>query len=65
MFSRSHAPPYIHTPAQVEKVGFMLKPFCFFAGNPGVDLPHSVNAASKLAGQAACCAANGTANGVH
>ena len=39
-----------------EVVGFMMKPFCFFDGNPGVDLPHAVNAASKLEGEAACCA---------
>jgi primary-amine oxidase len=44
-----------------EVVGFMLKPFCFFNGNPGVDLPADANAASTLAGNSACCAANGTA----
>ena len=44
----------------VEHVGFTLKPFGFFKGNPAVDLPYATNAASKLV----CC--NGTAtNGVH
>ena len=40
-----------------EVVGFHLKPFCFFDGNPGVDVPHGVNAASKLDGQKPCCGA--------
>ena len=44
----------------VEHVGFTLKPFGFFSGNPAVDLPYAANAASKLV----CC--NGaTTNGVH
>lgn len=43
----------------VEHVGFTLKPFGFFSGNPAVDLPYAANAASKLV----CC--NGaTTNGV-
>ena len=41
------------------QVGFILKPFGFFNGNPAVDLPYQANAASKLV----CC--NGmTTNGV-
>ena len=41
------------------QVGFTLKPFGFFNGNPAVDLPFAANSASKLV----CC--NGTtANGV-
>ena len=48
----------------VETVGFTLKPFCFFGGNPGVDVPHTANAASSLAGQTACCATSGDGNGV-
>lgn len=42
----------------VETVGFQLKPFGFFTGNPGIDIPHGVNAASTKH-----CCANGTANG--
>lgn len=41
----------------VETVGFHLKPVSFFKHNPALDLPRTVNAASKLAGS--CCAANG------
>ena len=44
--------------------GFHLKPVGFFKSNPALDLPRSVNTASKLA---SCCngigAANGHANG--
>ena len=54
--------------ACMAQVGFMLKPFGFFSGNPAVDLPYAANAASKLDG--ACCAnggahanGNGIANG--
>jgi primary-amine oxidase len=31
-----------------ESVGFMLKPFGFFAANPGLDVPPDTNAASAL-----------------
>lgn len=41
----------------VETVGFHLKPVSFFKQNPAVDLPRTVNKASKLAGS--CCTANG------
>ena len=41
------------------QVGFTLKPFGFFNGNPAVDLPYAANAASKLV-----CCNGGTANGV-
>jgi primary-amine oxidase len=51
----------------VETIGFHLKPFGFFSGNPGLDIPPTKNAASKLAGAngATCCSngANGT-NGI-
>ena len=50
----------------VEVVGFMLKPFGFFDGNPAVDLPYAPDTASVLA-NGSCCAngdhANGHANG--
>lgn len=39
-----------------EVTGFMMKPFCFFDQNPGVDVPFSVNKASKLGGVKTCCA---------
>lgn len=48
----------------VETVGFHLKPVGFFKHNPALDLPRTVNMASKLASQ--CCgalSANGHANG--
>ncbi len=45
-----------------EVVEFQLKPFCFFDGNPGVDVPHIVNGASKLEGKKTCCSAS-EANG--
>ncbi len=41
----------------VETVGFHLKPVSFFKQNPALDLPRTINAASKLAGT--CCAPNG------
>ena len=44
----------------VEHVGFTLKPFGFFSGNPAVDLPYAANAASKLV-----CCYGATTNGVH
>ncbi|BDA47955.1 Primary amine oxidase [Coccomyxa sp. Obi] len=45
----------------VETVGFHLKPVSFFKQNPALDLPRTVNTASKLAGS--CCGANGQVNG--
>ena len=48
----------------VETVGFHLKPVGFFKHNPALDIPHTINAASKLASH--CCgplAANGHTNG--
>ena len=42
----------------VETVGFHLKPVGFFKHNPALDLPRTVNTASKLV--SSCCA---TANG--
>ena len=44
----------------VETVGFHLKPVGFFKHNPALDVPHTINTASKLASH--CCgalAANG------
>jgi primary-amine oxidase len=38
-----------------ETVGFSLKPFCFFGGNPGVDIPVTNNVTSILAGNNNCC----------
>ena len=48
----------------VETVGFHLKPVGFFKHNPALDVPHTINTASKLASH--CCgalAANGHSNG--
>ena len=51
----------------VETVGFHLKPVGFFKHNPALDLPRTINTASKLASQ--CCGAlsangqNGHASG--
>jgi primary-amine oxidase len=42
----------------VETVGFHLKPVGFFKHNPALDLPRTVNTASKLI--SSCC---GAANG--
>lgn len=61
---------HVVTPEQfpvmcVEEVGFHLKPAGFFDGNPAVDLPAEVNAASVLEGTAPCCAGGAQANGVH
>ena len=39
-----------------ESVGYLLKPASFFKYNPGVDLPHIENAASKLSADAAATA---------
>jgi primary-amine oxidase len=52
----SHVPRIEDFPVMpCEVVEFHMKPFCFFDGNLGVDVPHSVNDASKLGGQAPCC----------
>ena len=51
----------------VETIGFHLKPVGFFKQNPALDLPRTINTASKLASQ--CCGVlsangqNGHANG--
>ena len=60
-----------HAVMPVETTGFHLKPVGFFKHNPALDLPRTVNTASKLASQ--CCGvlsangqighANGNANG--
>ena len=42
----------------VETVGFHLKPVGFFKHNPALDLPRTVNTASKLASQ--CCGSLGS-----
>lgn len=42
----------------VETVGFWMKPFCFFGGNPGVDIPVDANSSSVLSGNTSCCARN-------
>ena len=47
----------------VEHVGFMLKPFGFFNGNPAVDLPFAADTGSRLANGNCCNTANGHANG--
>jgi len=55
--SATHVPRVEDFPVMpVETVGFWLKPFCFFDGNPGVDVPVDANVASVLAGNTCCCA---------
>jgi primary-amine oxidase len=55
--SATHVPRVEDFPVMpCEVVEFHMKPFCFFDGNPGVDVPHNVNGATKLEGQAPCCA---------
>ncbi len=46
----------------VEVVGFTLKPFGFFDGNPAVDLPHAPDAGSVLANGSCCANGNGLAH---
>lgn len=63
-FGTTHVPRVEDFPVMpCDVVGFTLKPFCFFGGNPGVDVPSGTNAASTLAGSSCCAAANGHANG--
>ncbi|KAG5184437.1 copper amine oxidase, partial [Tribonema minus] len=58
----THAPRVEDFPVMpCEVVSFQLKPFCFFAGNPGVDLPAAPNAASTLANASAAAVENGHA----
>lgn len=60
-FGTTHIPRVEDFPVMpCDVVGFQLKPFNFFNGNPGVDVPCDSSKGSKLAGQT-CCAA--TANG--
>ena len=47
----------------VEVVGFHLKPFGFFDGNPAVDLPHTPDTGSVLANGSCCADGNGHGNG--
>lgn len=60
-FGTTHIPRVEDFPVMpCEVVGFQLKPFNFFSGNPGVDVPVGPAHGSQLAGQS-CCAA--TMNG--